>query len=87
MQYRKRNLQAYSPVPFGWDRNGDTLIKNEREQKAINDMKRWRGDGWTLQAIVDELTRRRITAKKGGNWTPATVSRIIANDLNGYAVH
>ena len=87
MVHKKQKRQVYSPIPFGWNRNGDTLELNSDEQKAISDMKRWRADGWTLQAIADELKRRRIEAKKGGGWTPKTVSRIIENDLSGYAVN
>jgi DNA invertase Pin-like site-specific DNA recombinase len=43
-----------------------------------DEMRAWRADGWTLQQIVDELTRRKEpTARGGAEWHRATVRSAI----------
>jgi len=86
MQYKKKHREAYSPVPFGFDREGDNLTENKAELKAVQLIKKWRAKGWTLQRIATELTGRRINTKQGGKWHPGTVRYILQNNLYAEAV-
>lgn len=86
MKYKKVHREAYSPVPFGYNREGDNLTENEQELKAVQLIREWRGQGWTLQKIAQELTARGIKTKRGGKWYPGTVKYILENNLYSEAV-
>jgi len=81
MKYKKQHKEVYSPVPFGYDREGDNLQANKEEQKAICLIKKWRAAGWTLQRIAGELTKRGIKTKRGGKWYAGTIKYILENSL------
>lgn len=86
MNYKKQHKEVYSPVPFGYDREGDNLQANEEEQKAVKLIIKWRRQGWTLTRIAAELTKRKIKTKRGGKWYPGTVKYILENNLYSEAV-
>lgn len=86
MKYKKAHKEVYSPVPYGYDREGDNLQPNKEEQKAIALIKKWRKKGWTLQKIATELTKRGIKTKRGGKWYAGTVRYILENNLYQEAV-
>ena len=86
MKYKKAHKEVYSPVPYGYDREGDNLQPNKEEQKAIALIKKWRKKGWTLQKIAAELTKRGIKTKRGGKWYAGTVRYILENNLYQEAV-
>jgi DNA invertase Pin-like site-specific DNA recombinase len=79
--YKKAHKEVYSTIPFGFDRDGDQLQPNQEEQKAVKLIIKWRGQGWTLQRIADELTSRKIKTKRGGQWYPRTIKYILENNL------
>jgi DNA invertase Pin-like site-specific DNA recombinase len=81
MKYKKQHKEIYSPVPYGYDREGDNLQPNNEEQKAIKLIKKWRAAGWTLQKIAAELTRKGIKTKRGGKWYAGTIKYILENNL------
>ncbi|MGC2434679.1 MAG: recombinase family protein [Desulfobaccales bacterium] len=81
MAHKKAHREAYSPTPFGYDREGDTLAENPQEQAAITKIKGWRQAGWTLRRIVEELNRLAIPTKRGGGWYPGTVRYLLKNNL------
>jgi len=86
MQYKKKHKEAYSPVPFGYNREGDLLTENEEELKAVQLINKWRGQGWTLTKIAQELASRGIETKRGGKWYAGTVRYILQNNLYMEAV-
>ncbi len=81
MQYKKQHKEIYSPVPYGFDREGDNLQPNQEEQKAVKLIKKWRAQGWTLQRIAAELTKKGIKTKRGGKWFAGTIKYILDNNL------
>ena len=58
--------KAYSPTPFGFQRNGDDLIPHEPEQRAIAKMRKLRAKGKSYDSIARRSTtpasRRSATA-------------------------
>ncbi len=42
LAHKKRHLSAYSPTPFGFNRIGDLLKKNKKEQGIIRQVHEWR---------------------------------------------
>lgn len=72
--------QRTGEIPFGWalESDGVTLTAVQSEQAAIRLMQDLRADGWSLRAIADELTRRKITTKKGNRrWTHQAVASVL----------
>jgi DNA invertase Pin-like site-specific DNA recombinase len=82
MKFKKKHKEVYSPVPFGYDREGGNLLPNQEEQKAIKLIKKWRAAGRTLEAIAAELTKKGIKTKRGGKWYAGTVKYILENNLH-----
>jgi DNA invertase Pin-like site-specific DNA recombinase len=82
LAHKKAHLQAYSPTPFGYDRDGKVLVVNRAEWQTQEQMRAWRTDGWTLRQIADELTQRATPTKNGGRrWYASTVRHILRNNL------
>lgn len=81
MAHKKAHLEAYSPTPYGFNRDGDTLTENPQELKAVTQIREWRAAGWSLGKIARELTRQCVPTKKGGAWYPGTVKYLLGNSL------
>jgi DNA invertase Pin-like site-specific DNA recombinase len=81
MAHKKSHLEAYSPTPYGFNREGNTLTENTQELKAVTQIQEWRAAGWSLGKIARELTRQSIPTKKGGAWYPGTVKYLLDNNL------
>ena len=48
LQHKKARLEAYSPTPFGFDRDGDRLVVNDTEANIVRKVRRWRSRGDSL---------------------------------------
>jgi site-specific DNA recombinase len=81
LNHKKAHREAYSPTPYGFDREGDTLAENPQEQEAVVKIRGWRRAGWSLRRIVGELNRLAIPTKRGGQWYPCTVNYLLQNNL------
>ena len=82
MAHMKATRQAYSPTPYGFERNGDTLAAAGDEMGRVQQIRQWHRDGWTLRKIADELNRLGVATKNGGaRWYASTVRRIVTNRL------
>ncbi len=80
MAHKKSKGERIGTVPFGHDLSADgiALVKNPKEQAAIQLMILLRESGMSLPEIAALLTRKGIRTKKGAaSWTPKTVSRLI----------
>lgn len=65
------------PVPYGWKSNGWALVKDPDEQRHIALIKRLHSAGWSTVAIAADLNTRGIRTRRGANWYPTTVGRIV----------
>lgn len=81
LTHKKAHREAYSPTPYGFDREGGALAENPQEQEAVAKIKGWRRAGWSLRRIVEELNRLAIPTKRGGQWYPCTVNYLLQNNL------
>jgi DNA invertase Pin-like site-specific DNA recombinase len=84
LAHKKKNRQAYSPTPYGYDRRGTTLHANPKEQAVITQIRALRGRGASLRAIVREL--KDEPTKQGGQWYAGTVKYLLDNTLYQEAV-
>lgn len=81
--HMKAHRQAYSPTPFGFDRQGDALVSSGEEQQVIQRIQAWRTEGWSLRRIAAALNEAGVATKNGGRrWYASTVGKILANDLH-----
>ncbi|NOT00662.1 MAG: recombinase family protein [Phycisphaerales bacterium] len=78
---KRANGQRIGTVPFGYDLapDGRSLAPNAAEQTAVTLIHSLRARRWTLEAIAEELTERRIPTKTGRSqrWTHQAVGRIL----------
>jgi DNA invertase Pin-like site-specific DNA recombinase len=81
LNHKKAHREAYSPTPYGFDREGATLTQNPRELDTVAQIREWRAAGWTLGKIAQELTRRQVPTKRGGAWYAGTVKYLLENNL------
>jgi DNA invertase Pin-like site-specific DNA recombinase len=81
LTHKKAHRKAYGPTPYGFDREGDALAMNPKEQEAVGKIRGWRRAGWSLRRIVEELNKLAIPTKRGGRWYPCTVNYLLQNNL------
>jgi hypothetical protein len=46
-------------TPLGFDRDGDRLVQNKKEMKAVHKVLRLRSQGLSMQAIADAMNSAR----------------------------
>jgi site-specific DNA recombinase len=83
LRHKKGKRQVYSPTPFGFDREGDGLVKNTREQTIILAVQQWHREGISLHEIAARLTAAGVPTKRGGRWYAGTVRYLLRNALYG----
>ena len=82
MQHKKKHLQHYAQVPYGFQVEEAMLVQHDAEQKIIAEMRVWQSKGWTLRAIAERLNQEGVPTKNGGVWHAATVRQILANEIH-----
>ena len=89
MAFKRKSGQRVGAIPYGYDlgRDGEMLVWNQHEQKAIANMERMRRRGFSYQRISDRLNTIGVTSKAGRNWYPKTVRSVLMRQsqcgLNG----
>lgn len=66
---RKRGTEARTAQAATWAADVLPVIENLRDSEAT-----------TLQAIADGLNERGIVTRRGGDWTPIQVSRVLKRE-------
>lgn len=79
LDYKRKSKLRVGEVSYGYTLadDGKSLIENDDEQRGISLMRQLREEGWTYQAIADELTKQEFPTKKGAPWHPNSVARIL----------
>ncbi len=77
LQHKKAQGLVYSPVPYGYERQGDTLVPVKDELRILELMRSFRSQGRSYAWIASYLTGRGIPTKNGGQWHPATVRGMV----------
>jgi DNA invertase Pin-like site-specific DNA recombinase len=68
---------AYGAPPFGYRSEGGELVPDPIEQDVIDQMADLRGQEMSLRQIAATLNEKRVASKRGGQWHPQTVSRVL----------
>lgn len=77
LAHKKANSQAYSPTPYGKDRDGERLTDNTQEQSIIRQMRELRENGSSLRGIAEHLNGNGIESKQGKQWYASSVGYIL----------
>ena len=81
LAHKKANNQAYSPTPYGKDRDGERLTDNTQEQGIIRQMRELRENGSSLRGIAEHLNSNGISSKQGKQWHASSVRYVINNAI------
>jgi DNA invertase Pin-like site-specific DNA recombinase len=74
--------QVYGPVPYGYRREGDRLVEEPTEQRALEHMRKLRADGLGYHRIADALNELGWPAKANqrkasGRWHASSVRKVL----------
>jgi site-specific DNA recombinase len=78
LSWKRRNGKVFGHAPFGFARDGDSLVPVEAEQRALDLILELRARGYSLCKIARTLEARGIPTKRGGKWAAATIRKILA---------
>ena len=81
LAHKKANNQAYSPTPYGKDRDGERLTDNTEEQGVITKMRELRDESLSFRGIAEYLNSNGIISKQGKGWHASTVRYVINNAI------
>lgn len=82
LKSKKEHLKVYNRTPYGFDRDGEDLTVNAKEQKLIKRIKRMRTSGLSFGKIATALNDDNTPTKTGGRWHASTISYILKNNLH-----
>ncbi len=82
LQYKKKHLENYGTLPYGYQCVEGGLVLDMKEQEVISLMKQWRRDDWSLREIANDLNDRAVETKRGGKWFASTVRYVLANKIH-----
>jgi DNA invertase Pin-like site-specific DNA recombinase len=83
LRHKRNLLKAYSPTPYGYDRNGENLTPNFTESQTLRRLKEMDAAGLSLRAMADRLNEDGVPTKRGGaKWYASTVLKILNNELH-----
>ena len=77
LAHKKANNQAYSPTPYGKDRDGERLTDNAQELSIIKQMRELRENGSSLRGIAEHLNSNGISSKQVKRWYASSVGYIL----------
>ena len=84
--HKKAHGRVYNHVPYGFVRDGDSLVPLAEEQAIVGRIQALRANGWPLRRIAEALNGDGVPTKQRGRWFPQTVKDILKNTLHKAAV-
>lgn len=82
LQSKKARKEVYSALPLGYADQAGKLVPVDEEQRVIAEIKDMKAAGMTLMAIADDLNRRGIVGKRGGQYYARTIKNILENNIH-----
>lgn len=81
LDFNKKRGRAWNHAPYGYDKIGikgeSRLIRNEREQNTIFNIRELYIGGSGYSNIARKLNDNNIYSKKGGRWSAQTVKQVL----------
>jgi site-specific DNA recombinase len=81
LAHKRRQRCAYSPTPFGYCREGKSLVPDAPEQLALREALRLDRAGASFREIAAMLTARGIQPKRGKAWYASSVRAMLRSRI------
>ena len=81
LAHKKQHREAYSPTPYGYQREGDRLIPDPHELAVVARILAMSAERASLRTIARTLNGEGITSKTGGKWHSSAIWYVLHNDL------
>lgn len=81
LSHKRRERTVYGPTPFGYVREGVTLVEDDREQAALREAVRLDRQGASFREIAAVLTARGVTPKRSKTWHAASVRAMLRSRI------
>jgi site-specific DNA recombinase len=78
LEHKRGKGEVVGSIPYGYRREGDSLVREEDEQRIIEEANHLHSDGARLVDIMSALNSRGTMTRSGKPWTPQQVKRILA---------
>jgi len=79
--------RVYGHCPFGWRREGDSIVEVPEEQWALAVSRRFRQDGQSLRQIGEWLSTQGFAPRQGGrSWRKQSVAQVMGSRMATEAV-
>ena len=82
LQHKKAHHMVYSRTPYGFEREGASLVPSTTEQAVVSRMRLYRANGMTFRKIAEMLNAESIPTKRRGQWFAQTVKDVLENRLH-----
>jgi site-specific DNA recombinase len=82
LRHKRDTGRVFNHVPYGFERNGDTLVPLPGEQAIISRVRLMHSNGYSLRKIAAALNGDGVPTKKGRSWASQTVKDVLDNPLN-----
>lgn len=79
LQHKKKNGKVYNHLPYGYDRVGNDLVPNAKEQTIIDNIMSKVVQGASHNSIARDLNDSGIAGKTGGKWYNSTINNVVKN--------
>jgi site-specific DNA recombinase len=81
LAHKRQRRSVYGSTPFGYTRQGDSLVTDAIEQDALNEATRMDRDGASFREIAAMLTDRGVRPKRGKAWYASSVRAVLRSRI------
>lgn len=81
LAHKRQKRVAYGPTPFGYRREGGSLIPQPAEQVALRDAQRMDAAGASFREIGAMLARRGVMPRRGKAWHASSVRAMLRSRI------
>ena len=79
--HKRRQRAVYGPVPFGFRREGNALVGDDREQEALGEALRMDREGASFREIGAMLASRGVDPHRGRSWYASSVRAMLRSRM------
>lgn len=76
---------AYGAPAYGQRAEGKALTVDSEEAAVLEQMRAWQAEDVSIRGICERLNAAGIPSKRGGQWHPTTVARLLSPDARAAA--
>lgn len=81
LAHKRRTGDVYGPVPFGFKRKGDKLVREDEQYATLRRIRVMRAGGQSLRRIVDWLNENGVKTPRGSpKWFVNTLHQVLTSE-------